>query len=90
MKQAMRIMGQQFVLGRTIDEALAIATPLEAEGYRFSYDMLGEAAFTVEDAERYFASYRAALAGAGRQGHGRGRLGARLDLGQAFGAASAL
>ncbi len=61
MKQAMRIMGKQFVLGRTIDEALAIAAPLEAQGYRFSYDMLGEAAFTMEDAERYFASYRAAL-----------------------------
>jgi RHH-type transcriptional regulator, proline utilization regulon repressor / proline dehydrogenase / delta 1-pyrroline-5-carboxylate dehydrogenase len=61
MKQAMRIMGRQFVLGRTIDEALAIAAPLETQGYRFSYDMLGEAAFTMEDAERYFASYRAAL-----------------------------
>jgi RHH-type transcriptional regulator, proline utilization regulon repressor / proline dehydrogenase / delta 1-pyrroline-5-carboxylate dehydrogenase len=61
MKQAMRIMGKQFVLGRTIDEALTIARPLEKEGYRFSYDMLGEAAFTMEDAERYFASYRAAL-----------------------------
>jgi RHH-type proline utilization regulon transcriptional repressor/proline dehydrogenase/delta 1-pyrroline-5-carboxylate dehydrogenase len=61
MKQAMRIMGKQFVLGRTIDEALAVAAPLEAQGYRFSYDMLGEAAFTMEDAERYFASYRAAL-----------------------------
>ncbi|MGQ0484165.1 MAG: bifunctional proline dehydrogenase/L-glutamate gamma-semialdehyde dehydrogenase PutA [Hyphomicrobiales bacterium] len=61
MKQAMRIMGRQFVLGRTIDEALAIAAPLEAQGYRFSYDMLGEAAYTMEDAERYFASYRSAL-----------------------------
>ncbi len=61
MKQAMRIMGKQFVLGRTIEEALAIAKPLEAEGYRFSYDMLGEAAFTADDARKYFASYRAAL-----------------------------
>ena len=61
MKQAMRIMGKQFVLGRTIDEAMAIAAPLEAEGYRFSYDMLGEAAFTMEDAGRYLASYRNAL-----------------------------
>ncbi|MBM3520082.1 MAG: bifunctional proline dehydrogenase/L-glutamate gamma-semialdehyde dehydrogenase, partial [Alphaproteobacteria bacterium] len=49
MKQAMRIMGKQFVLGRTIEEALAVARPLEAEGYRFSYDMLGEAAFTRDD-----------------------------------------
>ena len=61
MKQAMRIMGKQFVLGRTIDEALSVAKPQEAEGYRFSYDMLGEAAFTIEDAERYYASYRNAL-----------------------------
>ena len=61
MKQAMRIMGKQFVLGRTIEEALIIAKPFEAEGYRFSYDMLGEAAFTMEDAKRYFASYRHAL-----------------------------
>ncbi len=61
MKQAMRIMGKQFVLGRTIEEALKIARPLEAEGYRFSYDMLGEAAFTAEDARKYFASYKAAL-----------------------------
>ncbi len=61
MKQAMRIMGKQFVLGRTIEEALGIARPLEAEGYRFSYDMLGEAAFTADDAKKYFTSYRAAL-----------------------------
>ena len=61
MKQAMRIMGKQFVLGRTIDEAIAVARPQEAEGYRFSYDMLGEAAFTMEDADRYYASYANAL-----------------------------
>ena len=42
--------------------------PLEAEGYRFSYDMLGEAAFTAEDAERYFASYRIGAEDAWRQG----------------------
>ena len=62
MKQAMRIMGKQFVLGRTIDEALGVAKPLEKQGYRFSYDMLGEAAFTAHDAARYFSSYEAALA----------------------------
>ncbi len=61
MKQAMRIMGKQFVLGRTIEEALAVAKPFEAEGYRFSYDMLGEAAFTAEDARKYFSSYESAL-----------------------------
>ena len=72
----MRIMGKQFVLGRTIDEALQIAKPLEREGYRFSFDMLGEAAMTMADAERYFASYRSALeavaAAAGPLGQGDG------------------
>src|SRR6185503_3273374 len=61
MRQAMRIMGKQFVLGRTIDEALRIAAPLEAGGYQFSYDMLGEAALTMEDADRYLASYENSL-----------------------------
>jgi RHH-type proline utilization regulon transcriptional repressor/proline dehydrogenase/delta 1-pyrroline-5-carboxylate dehydrogenase len=70
MKQAMRIMGKQFVLGRTIDEALSIAAPLENEGYRFSYDMLGEAAFTMEDAGRYLASYRNALKTLGARAKG--------------------
>ncbi len=70
MRQAMRIMGKQFVLGRTIDEALSIAAPLEADGYRFSYDMLGEAAFTMEDAHRYFASYQNALKAVGAKARG--------------------
>jgi RHH-type proline utilization regulon transcriptional repressor/proline dehydrogenase/delta 1-pyrroline-5-carboxylate dehydrogenase len=70
MKHAMRIMGKQFVLGRTIDEALSIARPLEKEGYRFSYDMLGEAAFTAEDAERYFRSYANAIASVGKNANG--------------------
>ncbi len=70
MKQAMRIMGKQFVLGRTITEALSIAKPLEAEGYRFSYDMLGEAAFTAEDAKKYFVSYKSALAKLGSKAAG--------------------
>ena len=71
MKQAMRIMGKQFVLGRTIEEALDIAKPLEAEGYRFSYDMLGEAAYTLEDAKRYFDSYRDALNTLGTKSKGK-------------------
>ncbi len=70
MKQAMRIMGKQFVLGRTIDEALSVAKPQEEEGYRFSFDMLGEAAFTMEDAERYFASYHNALKVVGAKAKG--------------------
>ncbi len=59
---AMRILGGQFVLGRTIDEALKRARPQMESGYRFSFDMLGEAAYTMKDAERYFESYCNALA----------------------------
>ena len=70
MKHAMRIMGKQFVLGRTIAEALAIAKPLEAEGSRFSYDMLGEAAFTRADAARYYAAYADAMTAVAAAGQG--------------------
>ncbi|MEJ0025385.1 MAG: bifunctional proline dehydrogenase/L-glutamate gamma-semialdehyde dehydrogenase PutA [Rhizomicrobium sp.] len=58
---AMRILGRQFVLGRTIGEALKEAKPLADKGYRFSFDMLGEAAYTKADAARYARSYRDAL-----------------------------
>ena len=58
---AMRVLGRQFVLGRTILEALKEAKPLIANGYRFSFDMLGEAAFTRSDAARYAEAYRNAL-----------------------------
>jgi RHH-type proline utilization regulon transcriptional repressor/proline dehydrogenase/delta 1-pyrroline-5-carboxylate dehydrogenase len=68
---AMRILGRQFVMGRTIGEALARAEPAEAEGYRHSYDMLGEAARTGADAARYFESYRAAIASIGAAAAGR-------------------
>jgi RHH-type transcriptional regulator, proline utilization regulon repressor / proline dehydrogenase / delta 1-pyrroline-5-carboxylate dehydrogenase len=61
MKQAMRIMGKQFVLGRTIKEALETSEPLKREGYRFSYDMLGESAMTRADAARYFKAYTHAV-----------------------------
>ena len=56
LRQAMRIMGDQFVLGRTIKEALDRAAPLQEKGYRFSYDMLGEAAKSSADADRYFTA----------------------------------
>ncbi len=59
--QAMRIMSKQFVKGRTIKEALTRAKKKEARGYRFSYDMLGEAALTVEDAQRYYEAYSNAI-----------------------------
>jgi RHH-type proline utilization regulon transcriptional repressor/proline dehydrogenase/delta 1-pyrroline-5-carboxylate dehydrogenase len=60
--QAMRILGGQFVFGRTIEEAIINAKKPEALGYRYSYDMLGEAARTAKDAERYFQSYSDAIA----------------------------
>ncbi|MDY7096746.1 MAG: bifunctional proline dehydrogenase/L-glutamate gamma-semialdehyde dehydrogenase PutA [Pseudomonadota bacterium] len=72
--QAMRIMGGQFVFGRTIDEALKRAAPERAKGWTHSFDMLGEAAMTFADAEKYRQSYSAALdrlareAGAGVSG----------------------
>lgn len=60
-KQAMGLLGKQFVMGETIDEALKRAQEKEQQGYRFSYDMLGEAAITAEDADRYFQSYQDAI-----------------------------
>ncbi len=76
LRQAMRILGRQFVMGRSIDEALKRARPMEARGYRYSYDMLGEAARTDADAKRYLESYRAAIAAIGAQAAGRGPLAA--------------
>jgi RHH-type proline utilization regulon transcriptional repressor/proline dehydrogenase/delta 1-pyrroline-5-carboxylate dehydrogenase len=69
---AMRLLGKQFVSGRTIGEAIANAREREAKGYRFSYDMLGEAALTAEDAQRYVESYHAAIAAIGEAGKGAG------------------
>ncbi|GGE50942.1 bifunctional proline dehydrogenase/L-glutamate gamma-semialdehyde dehydrogenase PutA [Actibacterium pelagium] len=60
--RAMREMGRQFVLGETIDAALKRARDLETRGYTYSYDMLGEAAMTMADAERYAQSYSNAIA----------------------------
>ena len=59
--QAMKILGGQFVFGRTIDEALDRAKPDRRHGLTHSFDMLGEAAMTFADAERYRASYAHAL-----------------------------
>jgi RHH-type proline utilization regulon transcriptional repressor/proline dehydrogenase/delta 1-pyrroline-5-carboxylate dehydrogenase len=60
-RQAMRILASQFVIGETIEEAVTRGRALE--GYRFSYDMLGEAARTAEDAERYLEAYAKAIRG---------------------------
>ncbi|MGE6171148.1 trifunctional transcriptional regulator/proline dehydrogenase/L-glutamate gamma-semialdehyde dehydrogenase [Aeromonas media] len=69
---AMRLMGEQFVTGETIAEALANAGSMENRGFRYSYDMLGEAALTEEDAKRYLASYEQAIHAIGKASHGRG------------------
>ncbi len=59
--RAMKEMGRQFVLGETIEKAMARASDLEAKGYTYSYDMLGEAARTEGDARRYHLSYTRAI-----------------------------
>ncbi|MDP4605100.1 MAG: bifunctional proline dehydrogenase/L-glutamate gamma-semialdehyde dehydrogenase PutA, partial [Erythrobacter sp.] len=59
--QAMKILGGQFVFGRTIDEALKRAAPERAQGITHSFDMLGEAAMTFADAEKYRLAYERAL-----------------------------
>ncbi len=69
---AMRMMGEQFVTGETIEQALRRARDREAEGFRYSYDMLGEAALTADDAERYLQSYRHAIQAIGQAAQGRG------------------
>jgi RHH-type proline utilization regulon transcriptional repressor/proline dehydrogenase/delta 1-pyrroline-5-carboxylate dehydrogenase len=68
---AIRVLARQFVMGRTIEEALARAKPAERRGYRHSYDMLGEAARTAADARRYLAAYEGAIAAIGRAVEGR-------------------
>lgn len=69
---AMRMLGQQFVRGQTIDEALASSRELESRGFRYSYDMLGEAAMTAEDAARYFDAYEGAIHAIGKAAEGAG------------------
>jgi RHH-type proline utilization regulon transcriptional repressor/proline dehydrogenase/delta 1-pyrroline-5-carboxylate dehydrogenase len=69
---AMRMLGNQFVTGQTIDEALANSRDNEARGYRYSYDMLGEAALTAEDALKYHAAYEQAIHAIGAAAAGRG------------------
>lgn len=67
-RQAMRIMGHQFVMGRTIGEALARSRKGANAAYRYSFDMLGEAALTARDADRYFRAYGDAIDAIGGTG----------------------
>ena len=69
---AMRLLGEQFVAGETIEDALSNGQRWEARGFRYSYDMLGEAATTAADATRYVAAYQAAIQAIGRHSAGRG------------------
>jgi RHH-type transcriptional regulator, proline utilization regulon repressor / proline dehydrogenase / delta 1-pyrroline-5-carboxylate dehydrogenase len=61
-KRAMKELGSHFVLGETIQDALARGRGSRAKGYAFSYDMLGEAALTAADASAFFSAYQSAIA----------------------------
>ncbi|MEL7046785.1 MAG: proline dehydrogenase family protein, partial [Pseudomonadota bacterium] len=69
-RRAMREMGNQFVLGQSIDEALARGAQETRRGFRYSYDMLGEAALTAEDADAFFESYASAIRAIGVDAQG--------------------
>jgi RHH-type proline utilization regulon transcriptional repressor/proline dehydrogenase/delta 1-pyrroline-5-carboxylate dehydrogenase len=69
---AMRLMGEQFVTGETIAEALVHARRREAEGFTYSYDMLGEAAVTAADSQRYLDAYEESIHAIGHAASGRG------------------
>ncbi len=70
--RAMKLMGEQFVTGQNIGEALANSRAFEKKGFRYSYDMLGEAAATARDAERYLLDYEQAIHAIGAASAGRG------------------
>jgi RHH-type proline utilization regulon transcriptional repressor/proline dehydrogenase/delta 1-pyrroline-5-carboxylate dehydrogenase len=69
---AMRMMGERFVTGETIEDALRRSRTLEQRGFRYSYDMLGEAALTAADATRYYKDYENAIHAIGKASAGRG------------------
>ena len=69
---AMRMMGEQFVTGETIAKALSNARSREAQGFRYSYDMLGEAALTDAGAQKYLTAYENAIQAIGDASAGRG------------------
>lgn len=72
MDMAMRMMGEQFVRGENIAEALTRAKAWEEKGFRYSYDMLGEAAMTAADAARYYRDYETAIHAIGQAAGGKG------------------
>ncbi|HLX52328.1 MAG TPA: proline dehydrogenase family protein, partial [Aquella sp.] len=72
MTTAVKFMGNQFVMGETIEAALKSSVDKEKKGYQFSYDMLGEAAMNDEDAMRYLQSYIDAIHAVGKANALRG------------------
>lgn len=66
--EMMKILGKQFIVGENIQDALNRSVKREKIGYRFSYDMLGEAARTQADAERYFKAYQDSILAIGAHG----------------------
>jgi len=70
-RQAMRLMGNHFVLGETIDRALTRAVPRSGHQPRYSFDMLGEGARTASDARRYFEAYASAIDTIGKMAENR-------------------
>lgn len=66
LRQAMKMMGREFVLAETMEKALKKASSRQQKGFRYSYDMLGEAARTQADAERYTRAYQNAIDALGR------------------------
>ncbi|AEF56519.1 bifunctional proline dehydrogenase/L-glutamate gamma-semialdehyde dehydrogenase PutA [Marinomonas posidonica] len=72
MNQAMKIMGHQFVLGRSIKEALSRGKGYRDKGYTYSFDMLGEAALTADDAQKYLRSYEQAVESVGQDTYNKG------------------
>ncbi|MDT9587659.1 MAG: trifunctional transcriptional regulator/proline dehydrogenase/L-glutamate gamma-semialdehyde dehydrogenase [Candidatus Arsenophonus melophagi] len=71
MNMAMRLMSKQFITGETITQALNNAHKIENQGFSYSYDMLGEAALTAEDAKNYMAAYQQAIDAIGKASHGK-------------------
>jgi RHH-type proline utilization regulon transcriptional repressor/proline dehydrogenase/delta 1-pyrroline-5-carboxylate dehydrogenase len=72
MQASIRALSDQFIFGQTIESALARARRRSAQSYRYSFDMLGEAALTAIDAERYFSAYRHAVECVGAAYRGQG------------------
>ena len=65
-KQAMGLLGEQFILGSTIEKAMEAHRQKSHKAYLYSYDMLGEAAMTADDAEMYFQAYQHSIAAIGK------------------------